>query len=85
MNVFIFKFLFIYSCVGSLLQRMGSSLLLRLTPVVVNKGCSLVVVCGLLVAVASPVVGLVVVAHRLSCPLTYGIFMDLGSNPCPLH
>ena len=56
MNVFIFKFLFIYSCVGSLLQRMGSSLLLRLTTVVVNKGCSPVVVCGLLVAVASPVV-----------------------------
>ena len=46
MNVFIFKFLFIYSCVGSLLQRMGSLPLLGLTPAVVNEGCSPVVVCG---------------------------------------
>ena len=29
--------------------------------------------------------GLVVVAHRVSCPKACGIFLDQGSNPCPLH
>ena len=29
--------------------------------------------------------GSVVVAHRLSCSATCGIFPDQGSNPCPLH
>ena len=27
----------------------------------------------------------VVAIHSLSCPVTYGIFSDQGSNPCPLH
>ena len=27
----------------------------------------------------------VVVAHRLSCSSTCGVFPDQGSNPCPLH
>ena len=27
----------------------------------------------------------VVVAHRLSFPVACGIFLDQGSNPCPLH
>ena len=27
----------------------------------------------------------VVVAHWLSCSTTCGIFLDQGSNPCPLH
>ena len=26
-----------------------------------------------------------VVVHRLSCPAARGIFLDQGSNPCPLH
>ena len=26
-----------------------------------------------------------VVVHRLSCPLTHGVFMDQELNPCPLH
>ena len=30
-------------------------------------------------------VGSVVVAHGLSCPKTYGIFPDQGSNLCSLH
>ena len=30
-------------------------------------------------------VGSVVVAHRLSCPVACGIFLEQGSNPCPLH
>ena len=29
--------------------------------------------------------GSLVVAHRLSCSATCGIFLDQGSNPCPLH
>ena len=27
----------------------------------------------------------VVVAYRFSCPTACGIFLDQGSNPCPLH
>ena len=27
----------------------------------------------------------VVVVHGLSCPVTCGIFLDQGLNPCPLH
>ena len=53
---------------------------------------SLVAVCGLLFAVAPPVLehelqslGSVAVVHGLSCPMAYGIFPDQGSNPCPLH
>ena len=30
-------------------------------------------------------VGLVVVAHGLSCPVAYGIFLDQGLNLCPLR
>ena len=26
-----------------------------------------------------------VAAYRLSCPAACGIFLDQGSNPCPLH
>ena len=29
--------------------------------------------------------GSVVVGHRLSCSAACGIFLDQGSNPCPLH
>ena len=29
--------------------------------------------------------GLVVVAHGLSCPVACGIFSDQGLNLCPLH
>ena len=29
--------------------------------------------------------GSVVVAHGLSCSMACGIFLDKGSNPCPLH
>ena len=44
---------------------------------------------GLLIAVASLVrpesVGSVVVAHGPECPEACGIFLDQGSNLCPLH
>ena len=30
-------------------------------------------------------VGSVVMSHGLSCPAVCGIFLDQGSNPCPLH
>ena len=39
-----------------------------------------VVVYGLLLAVAS-----LVAEHRLICSVACGIFLDQGSNPCPLH
>ena len=29
--------------------------------------------------------GSVIVAHELSCSMACGIFLDQGSNPCPLH
>ena len=44
-----------------------------------ERGYCLVVVRKLLVLVAS------LVAHRLSCPATCGIFLDQGSNLCLLH
>ena len=84
----------------------------RLSLVAASGGYSLVVVHGLLIALASLVAehGLwgtwasvavsyrlsscgsqslecssVVVADRLSCPKTYGIFPHQGSHLCPLH
>ena len=61
--------------------------------VVASRSYSLLAIRGLLTEVASPVAehGLwsvrasVVVAHRLSYPTACGIFLDKGSNPCPLH
>ena len=85
--------LFISGCVGSALLPVGFLQLRR-------AGATLLAVCGLLIVVASLVgepglqarglqqlwhVGLVVVAHRLSCSVACGIFPDQGSNPCPLH
>ena len=40
----------------------------------------LVVVAGWLQSASS-----VVMAHGLSCPTAYGIFLDQGLNPCLLH
>ena len=64
----------------------------RLSLVLASGGYALVSVLGLLIAVASLVgaqvpghVGSVVVVHGLSCPEVCGIFLDHGSNPCPLH
>ena len=55
-------------------------------------GYSLVAELRLLIAVASLVVeyGLwstdsVIVAHKLSCPVACGIFLEQGLNLCPLH
>ena len=64
-----------------------------LSLVAASGGYSLVVVCGLFVAVASLVSehrlwgtwASVVAAYRLSCPVADGIFPDQGSNLCPLH
>ena len=52
----------------------------------VSRGYLLVVVCGLLIAVASLVseTGSTVVAQEL-CSQAGGIFLDQGSNPSPLH
>ena len=55
-------------------------------------GFSPAAVRGLLIAVVSPAVapglqstGALVVACALHCPEAYGIFPDLGWNPCLLH
>ena len=58
-----------------------------------SGGYSLVVLCRLLTVVASLVAkhrlqgmqASVVVAHGISCPTASGIFLDQGSNLCPLH
>ena len=57
-----------------------------------ERGLLFVAVCGLLIAVASLAAehglksaGSVVVAHGLSCSAACGIFLDQGSNPCPLY
>ena len=62
----------------------------RLSLVAVSGGYSPVVECGLLTAAASLVAACalsrgasVVVMHWLRCPC--GIFLDKGSNQCPLH
>ena len=64
-----------------------------LSPFVASRGYSLVVVCGLLLVVASLVVeyrlwrvwASIVGAQRLSCPEACGIFLEQGSNLWPLH
>ena len=57
------------------------------------RGLSPVAVLRLLIVVTSlvrqhgpqSVQASVVVAHWLSCPVTYGVFLDQGSSLCPLH
>ena len=78
--------LFIFGCAGSSLLCMCFSLVL------VNGGSSLIAVLELLTVVASLIAehgllstGSRLVAHRLCCFLTCGIFLDQGLNPCPLH
>jgi len=58
----------------------------------VNGGYAPVLVHGLLILAALLLwlmavgpVGPGVVAHGLSCPAAYGIFLDQGLNPCPLN
>ena len=64
----------------------------RLFPVVESRGCCLVAMYGLLIAVASLVAkhrlwtaGSVVVAYRLSCSTACGIFPDQGLKLCTPH
>ena len=79
-------------CAGFSLLHVGCLQLWR-------TGATRVVVCELLMAVASLVehgfivcglqqllpVGSVIATHRLSCPAARGTFPDQGSNQCPLH
>ena len=93
LRFFFFKVnLFIYGCVGSSLLRVSFLQLWRAgTSLVVEHGLQ---VCGLqqlwhmgsvVVAHGLQSTGSVVVAHGLSCSVACGIFLDQGSNPCPLH
>ena len=76
----------------------GSSLLWGLSLVATSKGCSSLWCVGfslwwfLLRSTGSRVwaqllwhVGAIAVAHRLSCPMARGIFLDQGLNPDRLH
>ena len=85
---FFFLIYFIFGYVGSLLPRVGFSL------VAASGGysslwCAGFSCCGAwaLGAWASVVVarGSVVVAHGISCSVACGIFPDQGLNLCPLH
>ena len=69
----IFFFFFFLAVLGLCCCR-GFSL------VVASRSYSLLVVCRLLIVLAS-----LVVACRLSCSTACGIFPDQGSNPCLLH
>ena len=82
LNKFIYLF---FGCIGSSLLHAG---FLQLQ----QAGASLCCGARALGAQASVVVarrlqsaGSVVVVHGLSCSAVCGIFLDQGSNPCPLH
>ena len=83
---FIYNFIYLYLTVLGLHCCSGFSL------VVESGGYSLAVAHWLLIAVDSFVAehrsqsiwASVVVAHRLSCPAACGIFLNKGSNLCPL-
>ena len=80
---------------------LGICCCLRLSLVAESGACSLLAVSGLLIAVAFSCLralalgagfsilwaarGLSSVTRGLSCPVTCGIFLDQGSNPCFLH
>ena len=96
--IYSFIYLFIYGCIGSLLLHAGFLQLQRAGAILccgarashcggfpccraqaLGTRASVVVARGLWST------GAVVVAHGLSCSATCGIFLDQGSNPCPLH
>ena len=94
MTSFTYLFIFIFWLCWILVAVCGLSLVAQ------SKGCSLVVVHGHLIAVASLVAqhrlwthgfqqlqhaGSVVVAHGLSCSTACGIFLDERLNQSPLH
>ena len=83
--VFLNYYLFIFGCVGSVSVR-------GLSPVEASGGHSSSRCAGvslswplLLWSTGSRRAGSVVVAHGPSCSTACGIFLDQGSNPCPLH
>ena len=82
---FIYFYLFIFGCVGSSFLCEGFLQLWRVgtTP---HRGAWASHCRGLsLRSVGSRRAGSVVVVHGLSCSAACGIFLDQGSNPCPLH
>ena len=85
---FFLIYLVIFGCAWSLLLCAG---FLQLEQA--SGGLLFIVVCGLLLMVASLIAEhrlqsartSVVVGHGLSCFMAYGIFPDQGSNQCPLN
>ena len=85
--ILFFLNLFIFGCVGSLLPAAC-----RLSLVVVSGGYSSLRCAGfslrwllLLRSTGLWSAGSTVVAHGLCCSAACGIFLDQGSNPCPLQ
>ena len=80
-----FIYLFIYGCVGSSLLCEGF-LQLRRAGATLHRGARASHCHGLsLQSTGSRRAGSVAVAHGPSCSAACGIFLDQGSNPCPLH
>ena len=85
LNLFIYLFIYFWLCWVFVSMR-GLSL------VAASRGHSSSQCAGLspsrplpLRSTGSRRTGSVVVAHGLSCSAACGIFLDQGSNPCPLH
>ena len=85
-NKFLFIYVFIFGCVGSSLLRAG---FLELRREGTTLCCSARAShCGGFSCCRARALGpqaSVVVAHGLSCSAACRIFLDQGSNPCPLH
>ena len=99
-SVFFFLINFIYLFIYLSLAELGLRCCTRAFSSCSKQGLLFIAVHGLLISVASLVVehglqmcglqqlwhaGSVVVVHGLSCSAACGIFLDQGSNPCPLH
>ena len=82
---FLLIYLFIFGCFGSSFLCVGF-LQLRQAGATLRRGAWASHYRGLLLwSTGSRRAGSVVVAHGPSCSAACGIFLDQGSNPCPLH
>ena len=85
LSIYLSIYLFIYGCVGSSFPCEGF-LSLRQAGATLHRGARASHYRGLsLWSTASRRTGSVVAAHGPSCSAACGIFLDQGSNPCPLH
>ena len=84
--MYLFIYLFIFGCVGSLFLCEGFSLVAASGGHSSSRCATLSLSRPLFLrSTGSRHAGSVVVAHGPSCSAACGIFPDQGSNPCPLH